>query len=149
VDWFVLHPSVASPVAGPPAVGATVASQGLVTSSQNLLYPDIAVDAAGRGYLVMSVAGPAANPSAASMAFNGPAGAAGPVRVAGAGTAPEDGFTCYATFVGPGKHCRWGDYSMGVAWGGRIYHAAEYIPPLPRDHYTNWGTFIWSQPSQP
>ena len=35
---------------------------------------------------------------------------------------------------------------MGVALGGKIYMAAEMIPPSARDLLTNWGTYIWSAP---
>ena len=68
--------------------------------------------------------------------------------IAAQGVAPEDGFTCYAAFVGPFYGgCRWGDYSMGVAMGSKIYLATEYIPPDSRDYLTNWGTFVWNAPA--
>ena len=67
--------------------------------------------------------------------------------MATAGAAPEDGFTCYAAFVGPNYGgCRWGDYSMGVVSNGRVFMATEMIPPAYRDTLTNWGTYIWSAP---
>jgi hypothetical protein len=69
------------------------------------------------------------------------------VIVATPGAAPDDGFTCYAAFVGPDYGgCRWGDYSMGVVMNGRVYMAAEMIPQGYRDLLTNWGTYIWSAP---
>ena len=66
------------------------------------------------------------------------------------GAAPEDGFTCYAAFVGPNYGgCRWGDYSMGVVSNGRVFMAAEMVPQGFRDTLTNWGTYIWSAPPPP
>jgi hypothetical protein len=63
------------------------------------------------------------------------------------GAAPNDGFTCYAAFVGPHYGgCRWGDYSQGVVMNGRVYMAAEMIPQGYRDLLSNWGTYIWSAP---
>jgi hypothetical protein len=51
-------------------------------------------------------------PSAAYISY-GASGPSGPVMVAFGGAGPEDGFTCYAPFVGPNYGgCRWGDYSM-------------------------------------
>lgn len=45
------------------------------------------------------------------------------------GAAPEDGFTCYAAFVGPNfGGCRWGDYSAGAVANGRVFMATEMIP---------------------
>ena len=70
------------------------------------------------------------------------------MRIASPGADPEDGFTCYAAFVGPGYGgCRWGDYSMGAAMNGRIYMATEMIPQAYRDEISNWGTYVWSAPA--
>jgi hypothetical protein len=67
------------------------------------------------------------------------------VRLATTGADPEDGFTCYAAFVGPDHGGgRWGDCSMGVAVGTRIVMATEMVPPGYRDLLTNWGTYIGS-----
>ena len=76
----------------------------------------------------------------------GHSGPEGPINIAAAGAGPEDGFTCYAFFVGPTYGgCRWGDYSGGAVWNGQAYMMAEYIPNVPRtDIYNNWGTFVWS-----
>jgi hypothetical protein len=143
VDWFILKPAVTKT-----AVTATIATQGVVSApgANSLVYPDIAVNAAGSGYLVFALSGPDYFPSAAYETF-GPTGATGPIRIAQPGTAPEDSFTCYAAYVGPNfGGCRWGDYSMGVVMGGRVYLATEMVPPANRDLLTNWGTFIWSAP---
>jgi hypothetical protein len=147
VAYFVLDPSTARNG----AVSATISAQGYVTSpGVDLLYPDIAVDSTGHGYLVMSLTGSNGGtnyfPSAAYQSF-GPSGVSGPIHLAAPGALPEDGFTCYAAFVGPGYGgCRWGDYSMGVAANGRIFMGAEYIPAVERDYYSNFGTFVWSTP---
>jgi hypothetical protein len=144
VEWFVLSPAV-----GTSGVSAAVAAQGVVRApaGNNLVYPDIAVNAAGSGYLVFALSGPGYFPSAAYQTF-GPSGPSGPIRIAQSGAVPEDSFTCYAAYVGPNYGgCRWGDYSMGVAMGNRVYLSTEMIPPSSRDYLTNWGTFIWSAPT--
>ena len=70
------------------------------------------------------------------------------MRIASPGADPEDGFTCYAAFVGPGYGgCRWGDYSMEAAMNGRIYMSTEMIPQTNRDEISNWGTYAWSAPA--
>jgi len=144
IDWFILRPKLAGKKL---KLSATVAHQGVVAvKGTSLLYPYTAVDSSGVGYLLFSVSGPSNYPSPAYISY-GPTGPIGPVIVATAGAAPEDGFTCYAAFVGPFYGgCRWGDYSMGVVMAGRIFMATEMIPQGFRDTLTNWGTYIWSAP---
>ncbi|MGD0082946.1 MAG: hypothetical protein ABSD78_07080 [Acidimicrobiales bacterium] len=142
IDWFILQPKLAGKKL---ALSATVVHQGVVAvKNTSLLYPYTAVDSAGVGYLLFSLSGPSNYPSPAYISY-GATGPTGPVIVATAGADPNDGFTCYAAFVGP-KYggCRWGDYSMGVVMGGRVYMGAEMIPQGYRDTLTNWGTYIWS-----
>jgi hypothetical protein len=141
-EWFILTPTLSGTT-----LSATVANQGIVAvNNTSLLYPYTAVDASGVGYLLFSLSGPKNYPSPAYIAY-GANGPTGPVIQATAGAAPEDGFTCYAAFVGPNYGgCRWGDYSMGVFSGGRVFMATEMIPQGFRDTLTNWGTFIWSAP---
>ena len=143
VAWFQITPKLTS--AG---ITATVSKQGYVTvKGQNLIYPVIAVNSAGHGYMAFTLSGHSYYPSSAYVRFT-PTGPSGDIHVARAGAAPEDSFTCYAAFVGPSYGgCRWGDYSMGVALGSRVYQATELIPPSGRDYLTNWGTFIWSAPA--
>ncbi len=143
-DWFIMKPTVSGTT-----LSASVVHQGSVqVKGAGLLYPYTAVNAKGNGYLLFSLSGTNNYPSPAYIAYNGATGPSGPVRIATPGTAPEDGFTCYAAFVGPNYGgCRWGDYSMGVAANGRIFMAAEMIPPTFRDEISNWGTFIWSAPA--
>jgi len=144
VDWFILDPTLSGAT---PTLTATVARQGVVAvKDTSLLYPYTAVDSSGVGYLLFSLSGPNNYPSPAYISYNAD-GPTGPVIVATAGAAPDDGFTCYAAFVGPNYGgCRWGDYSMGVAMGGRVFMAAEMIPQGYRDTLSNWGTYIWSAP---
>ena len=140
VAWFRIAPSVSGA-----ALSAKVAKQGYLTDSRSLLYPDIVVDAAGHGFLAFSMAGAATYPSAAYTAFDATNGPTGGIQTAAAGTAPEDGFTCYASLdPADGGSCRWGDYSGAAVWGGRAYMMAEYIPATARDHDANWGTYAWS-----
>lgn len=143
VAWFVITPKMSGS-----KLTATIAHQGYVNvAAENLLYPVIGVDAAGRGYLAMSMAGPGYYPSATYEAFT-PRGPSGPIYVAARGAYPEDSFTCYAAFVGPNYGgCRWGDYSMAVAMGKNVYMATEYVPDTSRDYLTNWGTFVWRAPT--
>lgn len=142
VDWFILKPALSGA-----ALSASVVHQGTVAvKGASLLYPYTAVDANGAGYLLFSLSGPHNYPSPAYISY-GAAGPAGPVIIATPGAAPEDGFTCYAAFVGRSYGgCRWGDYSMGVAMNGRVYMATEMIPQGYRDTLGNFGTFIWSAP---
>jgi hypothetical protein len=143
VAWFILKPALSGQ-----ALSASVVHQGVVAlRDTSLLYPYTAVDANGRGYLLFSLSGPHNYPSPAYIRY-GAAGPTGPVIAATAGAAPEDGFTCYAAFVGPNYGgCRWGDYSMGAVMNGRVYMSTEMIPQGYRDLLTNWGTYIWSAPA--
>lgn len=64
------------------------------------------------------------------------------VHVNRIGSAPEDGFTCYAAYGGNGQ-CRWGDYSAASSDGaGNIVMATEMIPDSPCNTVANWGTYI-------
>ncbi len=125
-------------------VGGSVVRQGYVTVATNsLLYPTVGVNAAGSGAIVMSLAGPTVYPSPSFISING-AGTQGPVRVPEVGAGPEDGFTCYAAFVGDrSRGCRWGDYSEAVAdENGDIWMAVEWIPNSARTELANWGTYV-------
>lgn len=141
IAWYDL--SAAPATAGP---DVSVTHQGYVTTADSLLYPDMVVDGSGNGYLDFSMSGPSDYPSAGYVTLLGgqPTGA---IHLAAAGVAPEDGFTCYPPFADPSTGCRWGDYSGGAVWNGRVYMMTEYIPPTPRDTETNWGTLVWSAPT--
>jgi hypothetical protein len=134
--WFIIQPFASNH-----GVFANLSRQGYVSTSQNLLYPDIVVNSEGNGFMDFSVSGSAEFPSAAYVGFDSRSGAEGSVNIAGAGASNEDSFTCYiANFGG----CRWGDYSGGAVWNNTAYLMTEYIPPSARDFFTNWGTFIFS-----
>ena len=136
-EWFVIS-----------ATGALLNEGNLAVSGQSLLYPDLVVNGSGVGDMVFTLTGSSYYPSAAYVPF-GSSGPSGKVTVAGAGSGPEDGFTCYAYFVGANYGgCRWGDFSGGVAVGSKVWMATEYIPPAStRDFLTNWGTFVFQAPA--
>jgi hypothetical protein len=140
--WFQLAPRLSGNT-----LSVTVARQGYVAATNaSLIYPYTAINSSGHGYLLFALSGKANYPSAAYITY-GRTGPMGTVRIAAAGADPDDGFTCYAAYVGPSYGgCRWGDYSMGVAAGHRVYMATEMIPPTSRDYLTNWGTYVWSAP---
>jgi hypothetical protein len=151
-EWFILSPFFSGGTVQATELhgGVLVAKDGS-NVTQSLLYPDIVVDGqSGTGDMVFTVAGSSYFPSAAYIAF-GNSGPTGDIEVAAAGSGPEDGFTCYAYFVKKNYGgCRWGDFSGGVAAGGSIWMATEYIPPnsgaTARDMFTNWGTHIFTPP---
>jgi hypothetical protein len=124
------------------ALHAFVTRQGYVATNNNLIYPAVGVSDSGIGAIVFTLTGPDHFPSAAYIPItlaNGPASA---VRLAGAGAAPDDGFTMYPPAFN-GFAGRWGDYSAAVAVADdSVWIATEYIPEKKRDHFTNWGTFI-------
>ena len=144
IAWFDL--AATAPTTSSPQVTASVAAQGYVATSDSLLYPDMVVDGSGNGYLDFSMSGTSDYPSTGYVTVT--AGVpSGDIHMSAAGTAPEDDFTCYPPFGSEASGCRWGDYSGGAVWDGRIYMMAEYVPPTPRDPEDNWGTFVWSAPT--
>ncbi len=144
-DWFILDPEQSNPLS------VQLLNQGVVSSPGTaLMYPDIAVGGNGDGYLIFSASGPNTYPSPGYVHFDKYAGPDGPLYMPTTGFTNENGFTCYPPYGVPGdpfNDCRWGDYSMGVAYDNRIFMATEYIPPPGvQDIYTNWGTYIWDTP---
>jgi hypothetical protein len=135
--WFVLKPKTTSS-----SVSVTNEGNGLVKTSQNLLYPVIGVNASGKGFMAFAVAGNTRYPSAGYVTFNGTKGAGKTVYIAANGVAPLDDFTCY-----PFGACRYGDYSMAQVFNGKVYMATEYIAPQPRDYYANWDTRVFYAPA--
>jgi hypothetical protein len=137
--WFVLNivPQAHS-------VSASLVDNGYLETTADILDPVIGVSASGRGYMAFAAASSGRFPSAAYMAFNGPAGLTSPIRLAARGASPLDDFTCYSG-ISPG-HCRFGDYSAAAYWGHRIYMAVEYVAPGRRDAVSNWSTRIWYAP---
>jgi hypothetical protein len=137
VAYFIIRPAWKNG-----ALNASVTHQGYVaTTNDNLIYPAIGVSENGNGAMVFTLTGPDYFPSAAYIPITLASGLASAVRLAGAGAAPDDGFTMYPPFSnGAG---RWGDYSAAVAVSDdSVWIATEYISKKTRDHFTNWGTFI-------
>ncbi|HZT32521.1 MAG TPA: hypothetical protein VFA33_21710 [Bryobacteraceae bacterium] len=100
----------------------------------------------GPGVMVFTLAGPDYYPSAAYVDLDAVNGT-GNIVLAAQGVLPEDGFTGYPQFYPPppppAEVARWGDYSAATADAQRgLWIATEYIPPLSRTLYANWGTFI-------
>ncbi len=135
--YFVIKPSWPNGV-----LKASVTRQGYVaTANNNLLYPAIGVSENGSGAMVFTLTGPDYFPSAAYIPITLSGGVAADIRLAAAGSNPDDGFTCYPSGGGPPG--RWGDYSAAVAVGtDKVWIATEYISKKKRDTFTNWGTFI-------
>jgi len=79
------------------------------------------------GVMAFTLVGRDHFPSAAFSRFT-PFGT-GPVRVAAAGRAPQDGFSEYDAFAAPGTSARprWGDYGAAVTSGFSVVLASEYI----------------------
>jgi hypothetical protein len=124
------------------SVGASVVKQGyLMATNNNVLRPSIAVNAQGRGAISFTLVGPDYYPSSAFVSIDATASTPSVIQIAGAGTAPEDGFTGY-----PGGSigiARWGDYSTAVTGtDGTIWMVSEYIPNSVRTQLANWGTFV-------
>lgn len=124
-------------------LSAEMAHQGYVSVAGNsTLFPSIAVNNDGNGAMAFSVIGLGYFPSSAYVRMTSD-GARGKVVIAGAGTAPDDGFTGYAAYTG-GTVGRWGDYSAAVATpNGSIWMASEYISNALRTQLANWDTFVY------
>ena len=141
IAWFILTPHWTGT-----SLSASMANQGyLALNQENLTYPSIGVNAAGKGVMTFTVVGPDYFPSVGYATLDATSGA-GPVRIAAAGASPDDGFTGYSAFGGA-RVGRWGDYTAAVADAdGSIWIAAEFIPNAPRTLLANWGTFIGRVP---
>jgi hypothetical protein len=142
IAYFVVTPTSGGSETSP-TVGGTVAKQGYVgVEKANAVYPSIGVNNSGKGVMTFSLMGNDYWPSSAYVRIDATNGVSGPVRIAGAGALPDDGFTGYTPFTGTNV-ARWGDYSAAVAdASGNIWIASEYIPNLPRTLLANWGTKI-------
>ena len=126
-------------------MNAKVQGQSYVSLAGNsVLYPGIGVTADGTAAAAFTVTGPEYFPSAA-YAHLTPAHATG-VTIVAAGGAPQDDFSGYPQLYPPGAGvARWGDYSWGVADGGSLWLATEYIPGNinPLRFFTNFGTYVY------
>jgi len=137
IAYFILAPSSSSG-----SLTGTIVKQGYVAlAGEDLMYPSIGVNSAGKGVMAFSLAGPDFFPSAAYVSINAVSGA-GDIHIGASGAGPEDGFTGYKFYGGSGV-ARWGDYSAAVAApNGSIWSSVEYIPNLSRVALANWGTFV-------
>jgi hypothetical protein len=141
--WVALHPKP-----GRSSISVRNVGQGYVRANAQLLYPTIAVNARGRGWMGFTVAGANHYPSAAYVRFNGTKGAVGRVHIAKAGTRALDDISCYPG-AGNGPTCRFGDYSASQLFNGRIYMGTEYVHKLTNvagGSDTNWATRVTSVP---
>ena len=134
--WFIVEPAVTNT-----AVSGAIVKQGYLSlNGNNVVFPSIGVNAAGKGVIGVSVIGQDLFPSTAWARVDAVNGA-GPLVIAGAGAAPLDDFSGYAPFGF--RAARWGDYSAAVAdENGDVWVANEYVPNAPRTLLTNWGTFV-------
>lgn len=122
-EWFAIQARGAN---------SSLAHQGYVGAAHaNVIYPAIATDTAGRGYVGFTLTGDHWYPTAGYATWSSRPGSA--LNVAAAGRAPEDGFceylafNCGGTTPAPTIRPRWGDYGFS-AWDGKQFFVAnEYI----------------------
>ncbi len=138
IAYFIVAPSWTGDT-----LGGSIVNQGYVAVNRNnVMFPSIGVNAAGKGVMTFTLVGMDYFPSAAYTpidAING----SGNVHIAKLGASPEDGFTGYSFYGYTDGVARWGDYSAAVAApDGSIWIGVEYIPMAPRTALANWGTFI-------
>ena len=91
---------------------------------QNLIYPSLTMNAAGKGAIGVTLSGPNWYPTSAYIPFStfGPSGS---VQIAAKGAGPNDGFS--GTALG-GYRTRWGDYgAAATSPDGMLWVANEYI----------------------
>src|SRR2546422_6485855 len=139
IAYFIVTPTLSGST-----VGGSIAKQGYVAAAggASVMFPAIGVNNSGQGVMAFTFVGPNDFPSAAYSTVDAASGA-GSIHIAGAGTAPEDGFSGYHFFGSPNRTARWGDYSAASAdSAGNIWMGTEYIPNLPRSLIANWGSFI-------
>jgi hypothetical protein len=123
IGWYIVQPQ-----SNPHAVHAHLVAQGqLALAGNNLTYPAIGINAAGKGVMTFTLVGDGYFPTAAYSAFDGTTGA-GPIFVAAFGVGPQDGFSGYKVFGDNGvARPRWGDYGATAVDGANIWVASEYI----------------------
>jgi hypothetical protein len=125
VGWYIVRPQSRRT-----SVQARLVRDGqLGLAGNNLTYPAIGINAAGRGVMAFTLVGNDFYPSAAYAAFDGRTGA-GAIYLAKAGLGPQDGFSGYRAFADPPDfeaRPRWGDYGATAVDGRNIWIASEYI----------------------
>jgi len=138
VAWFAVHPAISN---GQVATTTRVARQGyLATRGEYLTYPHINMTLNGAMTLVFGLGGPSTYLSAA-YATAAPGAGFGGIRLAAAGTGPDNGFTGTKAFGGV---ARWGDYSNGQIIPGTntVWLGTQYIPNTGTG-VTNWGNRLF------
>jgi hypothetical protein len=154
IAWFIVTPAY-----GPTGVlSGSVANQGYVSAANNnVVFPAIAANAAGKGLVSFTLVGPDYFPGV-GYALVSSTGTPSSINVARFGTGPADGFTGEQSQdpVDNGVE-RWGDYGAAVAGAdGSIWFANESINQAcsvsqfladtscggTRTILANWGSFI-------
>ncbi len=153
VAWFIVTPSWT----GTTLHGA-IANQGyLNVAGNNVVFPAVAANAAGKGVLSVTIVGPGYFPGVAFVRLDATHSPTA-VNLAHRGSGPADGFTGERSQdpVDNGVE-RWGDYGAAVAAAdGSIWFANESINQVctlaqfvadttcggTRTILANWGTFI-------
>ena len=139
--WFVLRPRP-----GTSSVSVRNLGNGYVHVNGMLIYPSISVNARGHGYMGFAIGGASRFPGAAYIRFDGALGAVGPIHIAANGRTPLDDFSCYPA----APTCRYGDYSAGTFFNGRLFFGTEYVHTLTNvaaGAQSNWASRVWSVPS--
>ena len=138
---FVLRPRP-----GTSSVSVRNLGNGYVHVNGMLIYPSISVNARGHGYMGFAIGGASRFPGAAYIRFDGALGAVGPIHIAANGRTPLDDFSCYPA----APTCRYGDYSAGTFFNGRLFFGTEYVHTLTNvaaGAQSNWASRVWSVPS--
>lgn len=139
VAYFDVAPKVSG---GAVSAASHVRSQGyLAASGEYLFYPHLNRLDNGSTVMTFGLGGPTTFLSAAYAVMGAGSRNFGPIRLAAAGTGPDNGFTGTQQFGGAG---RWGDYSGGqiIPGSNRVWLATQYIPNNG-DGFANWGNRIF------
>jgi hypothetical protein len=122
IAWYAITPSLT----GAAGLQGQLTAHGIVAASDgdNVIYPALAVTAAGKGVMGFTLVGPSYFPSAAYVAVS--TSGTGAIQVASPGLDSQDGFTGYKAFGNPPRP-RWGDYGAAAVDGANIWIASEYI----------------------